>query len=97
MVSDVLRTLSPDHIYVGCAKGLDKLVREYAEKNRTPMTVFYADWDKYGKPAGHIRNKTMLESAGADAMVIAFPGGRGTENCVTTAIKLNMMVARIMP
>lgn len=41
-----------------------------------------ADWDRYGKAAGHIRNKAMVDEGGID-LVLAFPRGeaRGTMNC----------------
>ena len=42
---------------------------------------FDADWQKYGRAAGPIRNKQMLDEGSPD-LVIAFAGGRGTENMV---------------
>ena len=51
--------------------------------------VHRADWKKYGKAAGPIRNKQMVE-LGAD-LCLAFPdhpkgeGSRGTWNCVDLA------------
>lgn len=52
-----------------------------------------ADWDRYGRAAGPIRNREMLES-GID-MLIAFPGGRGTANCVKTAKELGILVWQV--
>jgi hypothetical protein len=45
--------------------------------NRVPVKQFPADWNKYGKAAGPIRNAQMAKYADA---VILFPGGRGTAN-----------------
>lgn len=47
--------------------------------------IFPADWEKYGKRAGPIRNAEMVK-AGAD-LVLAFPlpGGRGTQNTIRLA------------
>lgn len=80
-----LRGLSPTHIYVGDATGADALARSWAELNKVKITVFYADWKLNGKRAGPIRNTKMLVAAGPDATVLAFPGGRGTSDCVSKA------------
>lgn len=48
------------HVRVGCARGLDKLMRDYLDVCGIPFTVYRAEWDKYGKPAGMIRNGYML-------------------------------------
>jgi hypothetical protein len=44
----------------------------------TRITPFYADWDRYDKAAGPIRNKLMLDTglekyAREDILVVAFP------------------------
>lgn len=43
--------------------GIDNVVFEWAERNKIPTTVFYANWDKHGKAAGPIRNKAMCAFA----------------------------------
>jgi hypothetical protein len=43
-----------------------------------------ADWDKYGKLAGPIRNREMLEQNNPE-LVVAFPGGNGTADMVRQA------------
>jgi hypothetical protein len=47
--------------------------------------IFPADWERYGKRAGPIRNAEMVK-AGAD-VVLAFPlpGGRGTQHTIRLA------------
>ena len=48
---------------VGCARGLDKMVREFLVNRRVPdtnFTVYRADWDGLDKAAGMIRNGQML-------------------------------------
>lgn len=54
--------------------------------------VHRADWDRYGPGAGPIRNQEMVD-AGAD-LLIAFPGGRGTEDCVRRAEVAGIRVVR---
>ena len=65
-------------IATGCARGADAVTREWCEHNEVPFNVYYANWDKYGKAAGFLRNSQMYDHFQPDA-VLAFPGGRGTE------------------
>ncbi len=96
MFEDVLDLFKPTEIYVGdCPTGADRLAREYAEYHDIMIHVYEADWDKYGKSAGPIRNRQMLAAAGPAAIVVAFPGGKGTANCVETAVGFNMIVLEV--
>lgn len=59
------------------AKGADGFGETFAKYHNIHIEPFYADWDKYDKAAGPIRNEEMASYANA---VILFPGGRGTKN-----------------
>lgn len=48
-------------IVSGCACGVDKLGEMWAEQNSIPVKRFPANWKKFGKKAGSIRNKQMSE------------------------------------
>ena len=63
----------------GGAKGADKAAGIWADIFNIPTEVYEAEWNKYGKAAGGIRNKEMLEKSKPDGL-IAFPGGRGTDH-----------------
>jgi hypothetical protein len=71
-------------IIQGGAKGADILARDWAEMNVVPFIEYPAEWNRYGKSAGFIRNKRMLDEGKPD-LVIAFPGGRGTAMMVQLA------------
>lgn len=45
----------------GCSTGGDYLARNYALTKGYKLEEFPADWNKYGKSAGYIRNKQMHE------------------------------------
>ncbi len=45
-----------DTIVSGGAIGADRLGEQYAKNNGIPTVVFLAEWNKYGKRAGIIRN-----------------------------------------
>src|SRR6266478_6988357 len=66
-------------IIAGEAKGFDQMAKSYALSKEIRYEGYSADWDKYGKAAGPIRNKQMLDEGKPD-LVIAFPGGKGTAN-----------------
>lgn len=55
--------------------------------------VFRAEWDRYGKAAGAIRNQQMLIEGKPD-LVLAFPGGRGTADMVRRARQAGIEVRR---
>jgi len=91
VVDKALRSLKPVHVLVGDARGADQLVREWCLRNNTPYTVFFAKWDIYGKRAGPIRNREMLEAA-VSACLLVFPGGRGTRDCTRQALELGYTI-----
>lgn len=52
-------------IVSGTAKGADSLGELYAKEHSIPIKKFPANWNKYGKSAGYIRNKDMAHYADA--------------------------------
>ena len=74
----------------GHAKGADTLAEKYASEKGIPIKVFPAEWTKYGKAAGPIRNRAMLDYAKEqNPVVVAFWNGesRGTGNMIKQAKK----------
>ncbi len=60
-------------IVSGHCKGCDMLSEKYAEERGYKLTVFPAEWKKYGKSAGIKRNIRMIEYIEVpDSAVIAF-------------------------
>lgn len=84
-----------DVIIAGEAPGADTLAREYAEQVQCGYSGFPADWEKHGKSAGVLRNIQMLVEGKPD-MVIAFPGGKGTEHMIFLARKDGIPVLRVI-
>ena len=81
----ILSKRLPDvEIVSGTARGADALGESYAHKNKLPIKQFPADWNKYGKAAGPIRNKQMAEYA--DACIVFWDGkSRGTKSMINLA------------
>lgn len=67
----------------GGAGGADSMAGEWAREHSVRIRVFLADWTRYGKRAGPIRNQQMLDER--PDLVVAFPGGRGTADMVRRA------------
>jgi len=57
-----------------------------------PIKVFRVDWNKYGKAAGSIRNREMLEYVVPDGGILLFPGGTRTASMIQEAIKYNLSI-----
>lgn len=78
----------------GDANGADQLADQWAVVNWVPIEVYPADWEHQGKKAGILRNIDMLELGQPD-LVIAFPGGVGTQHMKTIARKKGVRVWEI--
>ena len=68
-------------IVSGGAKGADGYGKVYALENQIKLTVMKADWDRYGKPAGMIRNAEMADYG--DCLLAFWDGeSSGTKNMI---------------
>lgn len=74
-------------IIEGGARGADRIAQQHALDMGYIVETYPANWDKYGKKAGSIRNQEMVD-AGAD-ICLAFPleGSIGTYDCIRRAKK----------
>lgn len=84
-------SLEEVEIVSGGAPGADRMGEIFAKLNNLPLTIFPADWEKYGNAAGPIRNKQMAEFA---THLIAFWDGKskGTKNMIELARKAGLVV-----
>lgn len=71
----------------GC-KGADLLGERYAKENDYALEIHPANWEKYGKAAGPIRNKKMAEDC--DYAICFWNGkSKGTKSMINYARMLN--------
>lgn len=77
----------------GDAPGADTLAAQWAERFGIPVVEFPANWLEHGRAAGAQRNRRMLREK--PDLVIAFPGGNGTENMIRIAQKAGVLVLRV--
>jgi len=92
---DRLEITPSDEIISGHARGADTLGELYSKEHRIPLKVFQAEWDKYGKKAGYLRNNAMAEYASnKDGVLVAFPIGqsRGTRMMIQLAKRHHLKV-----
>lgn len=96
-VNRVLDTLNPDRVIVGdCPTGVDKYVLQWVRKGKVDYMVYRAKWGRHGRAAGPIRNHKMVDdNAIITDLVIAFPGGNGTEDCKCYARNKGLIVLEV--
>lgn len=82
----------------GSARGADLLGERWAEENGVKLTRMPAQWVKYGKRAGPLRNEEMARYAAPDGCMIALWDGEssGTQNSISLAqqYKLKLYVKK---
>ncbi len=79
------------HVLCGGARGVDELGKAWAEHYGIPVYEFPANWDRYKKSAGIIRNIQMVEHA--DALLAVWDGvSNGTRHVIGEAKKQGLRV-----
>lgn len=75
----------------GGAKGADAHAATWADNNGIFRVTGHANWKKFNKGAGPVRNKNMLIYLQPDG-VVAFPGGSGTADMASQAMDSGVKV-----
>jgi hypothetical protein len=82
---------TPSIVVSGTAGGVDTLGERWAQEQGIPVFRTPANWDKYGKRAGYLRNVEMAQ--GADALVAIWDGvSKGTRHMIDIARKMGLRV-----
>lgn len=93
----VLSLLDIGLLIHGDCSGADALASEYATQHNIPQQPMPAEWIQHGRldrSQGPKRNIKMLETY-PNAVVVAFPGGDGTANCIKEAKKRGHLVLEV--
>lgn len=78
-------------IVSGCARGADTLGEKYAMSRGLRVMKFPADWSKYGKKAGFIRNEEMAKNGDACIAFLSREGKNvGTKMMISLASVYNL-------
>lgn len=78
-----LTTRDVTHVIHGDARGADTHAALVAREMGLEISAVPAEWQKYGRAAGPIRNTRMLKMQ--PDFIFALPGGRGTANMCSQA------------
>lgn len=94
-LSKVMSNLEPYPTILvhGDARGADQMAGQWARNNGIEERRYPAKWKVHGKAAGFVRNAEMLQTENPD-LVIAFPGGKGTQNMIDLAKKKGYKVRK---
>jgi hypothetical protein len=75
----------------GTARGVDQLGEAWARRNSVRLEQCPADWGKYGRSAGYIRNQRMVDTA--EAAIVVWDGrSRGSQHTIGIARKKGIPV-----
>lgn len=76
--------------------GADILAEDWAKSREVPYSGYPAAFSTEGRSAGPQRNRTMIADFQPD-LVVAFPGGRGTSDCILVARAAGIKVMEAKP
>ena len=90
-IKHVINNLNDDDVVIqGCARGADSIAEFLAMKRGLKVIGFPAQWTKYGRRAGPIRNQQMLDEGKPDKVYAFYSDkskSKGTKNMVKLARK----------
>ena len=82
-------------IVSGGSKGADNLAEQYAKENDLQCIVHKADWNRYAKAAGMIRNRQIVDTS--DELIAFWDGtSRGTQNTIRLANQNNKKIKVVL-
>ena len=82
-------------ILCGMARGVDLAGKRWAEANSIPVEEYPANWKKYGKAAGPIRNTFMASRA--DALLLMWDGeSRGSAHMKQAAQERGLYIHEVI-
>ena len=90
---DYFHKQNPFILISGAATGADTIGLKWAFERGVVSEAYPADWKKHGRAAGPIRNQKMLDSK--INVLVAFPGGVGTNNMIDICVKANVPVVKV--
>lgn len=75
-----------------CPTGADAFAERYAKLKGWEIELHPADWDKYGKRAGPLRNQAMVDRKPDLVLAFILNGSKGASGTVAMARKAGLRV-----
>ncbi len=93
----LLATRGPfERLIHGDARGVDRMAGKWARDHAVLEWDFLPEWHRLDADDALSRNQRMIE-AGSPDLVVAFPGGTGTEHMVSLARAAHIEVIEVPP
>ena len=89
LLDELLGDFGITEVVSGKARGVDTCGEIWAELNNIKVEPFLAEWAKYGKSAGNLRNTQM--ALYGDALAI-FSGGSGSADMLKQAKQKDLVI-----
>lgn len=85
ILGDYLNEFGGDlEIVSGGARGVDRIAERWAEQVGVPCVVYLPNWDAYGRGAGIVRNRDIVDYC--DSLIAFWDGvSKGTLNSIKLA------------
>lgn len=83
VIAELARSAPNVTVISGGARGIDQRAAAAARENGLAVREYPADWDRYGKRAGYLRNEEMVKAAD---LVIAFWDGESPGTKLTIGL-----------
>lgn len=66
----------------GCSKGGDRFAEKLSESYKVPIKIYKADWNKFGKVAGFMRNTDIAKESDILIACVSEDRTGGTEDTI---------------
>lgn len=87
----------PATLIHGDARGLDRIAAHEARQLGMDIETYPADWARWGRRAGAIRNEQMVASRADLCLAFPLPSSRGTFDCIRRAERAGIPVRVVTP
>lgn len=81
----------------GGAVGADEMAANFARSLGMRVEEHRADWDRYGKRAGYVRNKKMVDAGAEICLAFIKNESRGATMCANLASEAGITTWRFTP
>jgi hypothetical protein len=101
LLNNTLNEYANEHdiviVHGDCPTGADAMAQRWASNQKVQVERYPANWKRYGRSAGPIRNQEMVDLGADICIAFPLPQSRGTIHCMNAARKAGIPVRVIKP